>query len=317
VDAAPLVERETSDGSHGVSLLTGVGSCSTRPSATGDTGVDTLRLLFTTREPVGVAADLAPGWKMGGFPWLHLTWVEGHPLPGLLAAPGDVLRAGGEVRALVDDLVGVRADGGVGRLDVTTTRTFHTDQEGRAFLAGMAALELPRCDAVRRGSQPHSVAWVHERGKRILGRAYDKGRQLGGEWGESIRLETQERWNASKGRPPIEVAADPAYQRSKLARRFAPMRASARGVRAASFPVVARAIADEVRYGYRDVREAERLVGSLVLLSNGAGDGYPRRTRYRRRAELREAGYVVVEDWMAPVEVNLGDELDRALAELT
>jgi hypothetical protein len=221
------------------------------------------------------------------------------------------------VRGLIDDRVGVVEERGVGRLDVTTTRAFATEGEGRAFLGGMAALELPRCDAVRRGSPPHSVAWVHREGRRILGRAYDKGRQLGGESNESIRLETQERWNASRGRPPIEVAADPEYQRAKLVGRFAPMRAAARGVRAASFPVIARAIADEVRYGYRESREAERLVGSLVLLSNGAGEGYARATRYRRQAELREAGFVVVEDWMDPVEVNLGDELDRALEELT
>jgi sirohydrochlorin ferrochelatase len=93
------------------------------------------------------------------------------------------------------------------------------------------------------------------------------------------------------------------------------MRKAVDGVTAASFPVVAQALADEVKYGYRDAREAERLAGALVLLGGGARDGYSRATYYRRRSELRAAGYVVVEDFMEPVEVDLGGELERALEE--
>jgi hypothetical protein len=52
-----------------------------------------------------------------------------------------------------------------------------------------------------------------------------------------------------------------------------------------------------------------------VILSGGGAEGYPRRTLYRRKAELRDAGYVVVDDFMEPVEVDLGEELDRALSE--
>jgi hypothetical protein len=86
------------------------------------------------------------------------------------------------------------------------------------------------------------------------------------------------------------------------------------GVKAASFPVIAQALADEARYGFRDVLEAERLAGSLVILSGGGGEAYSRPTFYRRRAELREAGYVVVDESEA-VEVNLGDVVEQALAE--
>jgi hypothetical protein len=85
------------------------------------------------------------------------------------------------------------------------------------------------------------------------------------------------------------------------------------GVRAATFPVVAQALADEAKYGYRENREAERLAGALVLLSGGAGDSYSRATYYRRRAELRDAGFVVLDDVSEAVEVNLGDVLERAL----
>jgi sirohydrochlorin ferrochelatase len=84
-------------------------------------------------------------------------------------------------------------------------------------------------------------------------------------------------------------------------------------VKAATFPVVAQAIADEFRYGYRDVREAERLAAALVLLSGGAGDAYRRSTYYKRRAELREAGYVVVDDLVEAVEVNLGEVVQSAI----
>jgi hypothetical protein len=129
-----------------------------------------------------------------------------------------------------------------------------------------------------------------------------------------VRLEDQGRFPNGR-RPPLEVAADPDEQRRQFQRRWAPMRKAVDGVKAASFPVVAQAIADEFRYGYRSLRESERLAASLVLLSGGAGDAYARSTFYKRRAELRAAGHVVVDDFMEPVEVNLGDELERALEE--
>ena len=93
------------------------------------------------------------------------------------------------------------------------------------------------------------------------------------------------------------------------------MRKAVDGVKAASFPVIAQALADEAKYGFRDVREAERLAGALVLLSGGAGESYSRRTMYRRRSELREAGYVIADSYLEPVEVDLGDVLEQALAE--
>jgi hypothetical protein len=202
----------------------------------------------------------------------------------------------------------------VARLDVTTTRPFDDRGRARAFLAGMASVELPRCEAIRRGTPVHSVAWAHERGRRLLARCYDKGSEQGGEAFRSVRLEDQGRF-PSGARPPLDVAADVEFQRARLVRRFGAMRKAVDGVRAASFPVVAQAIADEVKYGYRSAREAERMAGALVLLNGGADEGYARATLYRRRAELREAGFVVVPDFMEPVEVDLADELDAALAE--
>jgi hypothetical protein len=299
----------------------GVGSSSTRPSATsgtpaarGETGVDTLRLLFETSSYVEGIADLGDGWRFGSIPSLGLTWAEGHPLAGGLGSPDEVAAAGRQVRELVDDRLGVRADRGVARLDVTSTRVFNRPGDARAFLAGMAALELPRCETTRRGTPVHSISWTHAQGRRKLARCYDKGLERGGEAFHSARLEDQGRF-AAGARPPVDVAAELEFQRQRFVRRFAPMRKAVDGVKAASFPVVAQALADEVRYGFRSAPEARALAGSLVLLRGGAAEGIARRTRYRWQAQLRDAGFVVVEDFMEPVEVNLGDELEAALEE--
>lgn len=273
-----------------------------------------MRLLFETDRSFGSEPVELDGWRFGTIDALGLTWAEGHPAPGALARPDEVLRAGTHVRELVHDHVGVRRDRGVSRLDVTTTRRTSTESEARALLAGLAALDLPRCDTVRRGRPAQSIAWVNSRGRRILARAYDKGRELGGESWESVRLEDQRRF-ASGARPPLDVAADGQYQRELFERRFRPMASAAEGVRAATFPVVCQAIADEAKYGFRPATEARALAGSLVLLAGGAGESIARATRYRWRAELREAGFVYVDDEREAVDVDLGGELHAALEE--
>jgi len=303
--------------SNGESALGEVGVCSTRPSATGDTaeaGVDTLRLLFETRH-FGERAfelDALPGWKLGSMPALGLTWAEGHPVPGALAGAGAVSEAASAVRDCVHDHFGVERERGVSRSDQTVTTAFERPQEARAFLAGMAAVQLPRCETTRRGHPVHSVSWTHALGARKLARCYDKGLERGGEAFKLGRLEDQRRY-ASGARPPIEVVADPDYLRGRFEARFGPIRKAVDGVKAATFPVVAQALADEARFGYRDLREAERLAGALVLLTGGAGDAYARRTRYRRQAELRDAGFVVIDDLVEAVEVNLGDVVEQAI----
>jgi hypothetical protein len=200
----------------------------------------------------------------------------------------------------------------VARSDQTATHRFDRPQEARAFLAGMAAVQLPRCETTRRGHPVHSVSWTHAAGKRKLARCYDKGLERGGEAFKFGRLEDQRRY-PSGARPPVEVVADHDFLRGRFEARFGPIRKAVDGVKAATFPVVAQALADEARFGYRDVREAERLAGALVILTGGAADSYPRRTMYRRKAELREAGFVVVDDLVEAVEVNLGDVVEAAL----
>lgn len=113
----------------------------------------------------------------------------------------------------------------------------------------------------------------------------------------------------------IEAAATAEFQAAKFRQRFEPMRKAVDGVKAASFPVIAQAIADECKYGYRSWREAERLAGSLVLFTGGVKPTRGQSTLYRRRRALQEAGFVVVDDYMEPVEVDLGEQLDAALGE--
>lgn len=253
-------------------------------------------------------------WVLDPMPAYGMVAVEGNPADGALWSGAEVLSRGADVRAFVSDSLGLRRDRGVSRLDVTTSRRF-VPAEGRAFMAGMAAIELPRMEATRRGTPPHSVWWTGAKSATIKARTYCESFKVAGrEPFERLRLEDQRRF-PNGHRPPLEVAADPDRQRELFMRRFDPMRKAVDGVTAASFPVVAQALADEARYGYRSVREVERLAGALVVMTGGASEAYKRSTFYNRRAELREAGYVVVEDFMEPVEVDLGAELDRAVEE--
>lgn len=296
------------------SAVAQVGISSTRPGFRGETGIDTLRLLFETERSFGNEMIEAEGWRFGSIEALGLTWAEGRPCADRLARPDDVLRAGGAARAFVDETLGVRRDRGVARVDITTTRTFSTESEARAFLAGMAALDLPRCETIRRGRPVHSVAWAHPAGRRILARCYDKGLERSGDPFRHVRLEDQRRFR-SGGRPTLEAVADPKFQRERFERRFGPMASAAEGIRAASFPFIAQSIADEFRFGLRPRAESERLAASLVLLGGGASDAYSKATAWRRRREMRRAGYVLIDDERDATEVDLSSVLEGALEE--
>jgi hypothetical protein len=286
--------------------------------------VDTLRLLLEVdRQPLAIdgvrparfGVELqGEAWVVDPLPAFGMVAVEGNPSDGRLWSPDDVLERGRRVYELVDVHFGVRAERGVSRLDVTTSRRFEPS-EGRGFMAGVATLEMPRLEATRRGTPVHSVWWTGAKSATIKNRAYCESFKVAGrEPFERIRLEDQRRF-PSGHRPTLEAAADPARQRQLFQRRWEPMRKAVDGVKAASFPVVAQALADEVRYGFRPWREAERLAGALVLFTGGVKPARGQKTLYRRRAELKEAGFIVLDDFMEPVEVELADELDRALEE--
>jgi hypothetical protein len=290
-----------------------MGCSSTHPGVTSDTGVDTLRLLFEVdRFPDKHLFELGEGWQAEAMPALGLLAVEGNPVGGALWSPDQVLARGTEVRELADATFGVRADRGVSRGDFTTSRSFEPSR-GRALIAGVAAIDFPRLARTARGAPVHSVWWTGAKTRAIKSRVYCESFKVDGrEPFARVRLEAQGRFPNGR-RPPLEVAADPHFQRQAFVRRFEPMRKAVEGVTAATFPVIAQALADEVKLGYRTFREAEQLAGSLVLFGGGVRPSRGESTLYRRRAQLREAGYVVVDDWQETVEVNLGDELEAAL----
>jgi hypothetical protein len=198
---------------------------------------------------------------------------------------------------------------GLARLDSTATLRMNR-QEGQAVLAGMAALDVPGCHPVVRGKPAHSVGYVHVRGRRILGRAYDKGREAGiaGPW-ELIRLEDQ--FRPASGARPSREHFHAEFVRGRFHKRFMPLYRSAKGVKVTGLPVIARDVAQRVHGGDLETRQAERMMGSLMLLSAGAP--YSRSTYYKRRAELRDNGYVIADDYFTPVEVDLAAVLDAAL----
>lgn len=293
-----------------------MGLSSTHPTAKfdrGDTGADTLRLLFEVeRVPDRHVFEVGESWHGEAFPALHLVAVEGNPEGGALWSPREVVGEGLRVRELIDATFGVRADRGVSRADFTTSRQY-VPTRGRALLAGLAALQFPRLERTARGAPVHSVWWTGEKSRAIRSRAYCESFKVESrEPFERVRLEDQRRFQNGQ-RPALEVAADPDFQRDKFQRRFEPMRKAVQGVKAATFPVVAQALADEARYGYRSPQEVERLAGALVILSGGGGEAYGPRTLRRRRAELREAGYVVVDGFLESVEIDLGEELEAAV----
>jgi hypothetical protein len=296
-----------------------LGCSSTQRSNTGVTGVDTLRLLFEVeRVPTNAPRifDLDGSFKAHVMPGLHLIAAEGNPLDGGLWRPQEVAETGARVASLVDATFGVRRERGASRVDLTTSRRFDQAAEGRAFLTGMAAMELPRLEGSRRPNvgQARSIHWTGARTAAIKARVYCEsfkveGRQLG----ERVRMEAQGRM-PNGARPPLDVVADPSWQAERFRRRFEPIRKAVDGVKASSMPAAERAIIDDVKAGRRDYRQAERLLGALVILRHDKS-AYPKMALSRRRRELREAGYAIVDDLDEQLEVDLGAELERALAE--
>ena len=295
-----------------------VGLSSTRPSLQSETyrvteaGVDTWRLLFRTTLD---AAPEKPLFDVGRYKgqWFAghcVLAIEGHPSKNGLAEPWGLEDAYQDVIRELKDWGHVPTRfGGLARLDSTATLRMNR-AEGQAVLAGMAALDVPSCQPVVRGKPAHSVGYVHLRGRRILGRAYDKGTEAGtaGPW-ELIRLEDQ--YRPASGARPGREHFHAEYVRGRFHKRFMPLYRSARGVKVTGLPVIARDVAERVQAGELETRRAERMMGSLLLLSAGAP--YSRSTYYKRRAELRDNGYVIADDFFTPVEVDLGAVLAAAL----
>jgi hypothetical protein len=315
--------------------LEGVGSSNTRPRATSgpsaavvtEAGVDTWRLAFDTSlaidpswrrygEGGSFLREDASGYMLQWYPGFGRLCVEGHPRKDGLCPPWELEDA---YQELLDSLAEngitrLSRFAGVSRLDSTVTQRFGNPREGQAVLMGIAALDIPWCKPKVVGRPPETVYLIHERGRgRVLGRAYDKGLEAGtAERGELVRLEDQRRF-AARQRPGRDAFhAD--YVRGRFEQRFRALWRSAKGVKVAAVPVVARELAARACRGEITHREMERLAGFVLAEVAGvAKSAYPDRTYKRRRAELREQGLVVADAFFEPVEVDLGLVLERAL----
>lgn len=278
-----------------------------------EAGVDTWRLLFkTTRSHGDELSKLGP-LTAHWMPALSLYCIEGHPTASGLC-PGDELALRyDEVRRVLDCEPGTYEFRGLSRLDCTSTYRFPDGRAGLAFLGGMAALDWPRLKPVVWGKPPETVGLTARNSRgRLLARGYDSGLLRGThERGVAIRLEDQRRYPS--GKRPSQDAFCATYVRERFHSRFAPLYKSAKGVKVAGLPVLATRIAAMLDAGELTYREAERIGGALVIELGGAAGHYSRRTHYRRRAELREHGLVLADDFYVPVEVDMGDVLEACL----
>jgi hypothetical protein len=278
-----------------------------------EAGVDTWRLLFKTTRAHGPEVAKLGRWSAHWIPALSLYCVEGHPSADGLC-PGDGLAAAhAEVCEALDTELGNYDFRGVSRLDTTATHTFTDGREGVAFLGGMAALDWPRLKPVVWGKPPETVGLTARNARgRLLARGYDSGLLRGTHArGEAIRLEDQRRYPSGK-RPSTNVF-ETTYIRERFHARFAPLYKSAKGVTVAGLPVLATRIAAMLDAGELTYRQAERIGGALVIELGGAASHYSRRTHYRRRAELRDQGLVLADDFYTPVAVDMGAVLEACL----
>jgi hypothetical protein len=301
-----------------------------------EAGVDTWRLVFQAflGGPNEQGGWHVPGsvFKVGDnyrgqyFGEYNVLAVEGHPRPGELCPSDGLDQAYADVIAELDENE-IRPTGfrGVSRLDVTCTQRFVSPAEGRAVLVGLAALDVPGCKQVVYGKPVETVGIISNRGRRLLGRVYDKGIEAGWvddgrdilkEWsaqrGEFLRLEEQGRFGSQR-RPGREHLMDAGYLKTRFERRFAPLWQASKGVKVAGLPVIAEELRTRVESGEMTIRAAERAGGFLLLEMAGVSGSLAQATRYRRKRELRELGLVLADEFYEPVQVHLAEVLERAL----
>jgi hypothetical protein len=266
-------------------------------------------LALCSKRPSDHVVGVLPGYRM--------LFAEGHPAVEALAHPSTLSEASRGVLDSIEALgFPLGRDAGVGRADGTVTMAFEDGNQGLAVLQGVAALDFPRSMPVVYGKPPQTVYIAGERTAERKARIYDKSREsLLGPPGSRVRFENQVRYVKDNRRAVSDV--DLEHVRRRFEMRFGPMARAAAGVKVASFPVLAAEVADRIDRGEMRHQEAERLLGFMALHQAGRRRGVPGRTLRRRRAELRAHGLVLADDFFEPVEVNLGDTLEAALAAWT
>jgi len=273
-----------------------------------DVGVDTWRLLFCTSLPSPFVAprgcfELVDGYRGQWFPGLSLLAVEGHPAgAGNLCPPSRLPEAAERLSTSLRELGYLRSRHdrceGFSRVDATSTVRVD-ERAGRAAMRALSRLDVPRCDTVARGGggrTPHSIAWVASNGRRILGRAYDKQRELqrrgagieGAQRFELVRLEDQRRHPKARRPRDVDELAGPQLRRD-FEQRFATLGVAGR-VDVVHMDNARARVVELVDAGELGPRRAQTLLGYLNLRDVGLDERLPRRTQERQRAGLRELG---------------------------
>jgi len=239
-----------------------------------------------------------------------MLWIEGHPAVEGLASPAVLSEAHDRLLEQLEVAGLPRGrDAGLARVDSTVTLATERAGEVPAALAGLAALDVPRMKPVVHGKPPQTVYFEGARTSRKYARAYDKAEETRALVpGGLLRFEDQRRFTKETRRSVgnVEPGAD-------FERRFAEMARSAEGVKAMSYPVLSREVAERLNGGELTHRQAERILGFLSVRQAG-GTRYPNRTANRRRRELRDLGLVIADDFFEPVSVDLGETLEAALS---
>lgn len=206
---------------------------------------------------------------------------------------------------------------GLRRCDATVDVDAGSSARGLAILAGVAgvATAVPRAQAEVRFAKDGtgSIETVYLRGHggvKVLGRWYDKGLESGcAPRGRVIRAEDQRRYPKGHRRDIRELEAS--YVKSKFQQRWLSLWQATKGVTVAGTMVIAERLADKVQDGQVTAKQAEALIGYVVMSRRGVKQG--RSTVYNRRKRLRELGLVVADGVLEEVEVDLHEVLEEAL----
>lgn len=259
---------------------------------------------------------LPSGHRAGVYPGHRLLRVEGHPVRDGLGAPAELRVSRDELLAELEaEGFPVGEEAGFSRLDVTATVAFEDARAGLAFLQGVAHLEVARTGKriayTAKGGRVESVIWKSPNGRRTLARVYDKGVEANcAEPGELIRLEGQHRFNRAQRMSTEMISDNPHICEQMFAGRFAPLAAAAGGVKAASLPALIEHLRDKMRVGEIDSQKAVRALGFLAF----GFENLPPRTRYRWQKEVRELGLVLADPMSDPIEVDVVEGIEAALA---
>jgi hypothetical protein len=226
-----------------------------------------------------------------------MAYVEGR-VAAILAAGGvpddhrlatvDEVERAAAVGELVAGVSGSR-DVAVGRGDLAAELRFADGAEGLAVLRMAASVDLPWLKATTEGSRRdglETVAWRVTRGRSVVLRLYDKGRETGdagpGEW---LRLERQRRYRKAR---EVAVASlrgldlGAAFVGRELRQLVATER---------EHELVTRAGAVEaLRSLYGQGAISGRALESLAGFLTCGGEGLPERTVRYRWAQLRRLG---------------------------